>query len=85
MSKSQYRPGFQRRILSIIDNNPGLGLKDLKKMIREANPYSYNHQTKIWREETKYCLALRGKISIEGIIKPKHKLLRPDTDAPKLF
>lgn len=65
MAKSKtYRQIYAPQIAKIIADNKGKSIKELKKILQDANPGMYGHHIKTWANE--YMIQL-------GLSRPKGK------------
>ena len=63
-----WRQLYAPRIAEIIKENEGKPLKELKKILCDANPGQYGHMRKTWSNEYMKQLGLsRVKKEVEGI------------------
>lgn len=70
-----WRQYYAPKIAQIIKENEGKSIKELKKILKEANPGQYGHMKKTWANEYMIQLGLSGR-----------KKADPDTkEHPKLF
>ena len=72
-----WRELYAPRIAKIIQDNKGKSVKELKKILQEANPGQYGHMIKTWANEYMCQLGLS-----------KRSNQKPESDTknhPKLF
>lgn len=73
--KKTWRQRYSPRIAAIIKENEGKTVKELKKILCDANPGQYGHMRKTWANE--YMIQL-------GLSKKKGLRIEK-ADMPKLF
>jgi hypothetical protein len=61
--KQTWRQLYAPIIAEIIEENAGKDVKELKKILREANPGQYGHMKKTWANECMRQLGLSKKKS----------------------
>ena len=58
-----WRQVFAPKIAKIIEDNKGKSIKELKKILCDANPGPYGHHKKVWANEYMRQLGLSKKKS----------------------
>lgn len=71
-----WRELYAPRIAGIIKENEGKSVKELKKILSEANPGQYGHMKKTWANE--YMIQL-------GLSKRKRGFVSKDNNQSELF
>jgi len=68
MSEETWRQCYAPRIAAIIKENEGKTVKELKKILCDANPGQYGHMRKMWSNEYMIQLGLskRGGKKIDN-------------------
>ena len=56
--KQTWRQYYAPKIAKIIEDNKGKSIKELKKILQEANPGTYGHHIKTWANEYMIQLGL---------------------------
>jgi len=56
--KQTWRQYYAPKIAKIIEDNKGKSIKELKKILQEANPGQYGHMIKTWANEYMIQLGL---------------------------
>lgn len=73
--KRTWRQIYAPRIAAIIAANEGKSIKELKKILQDANPGQYSHHRKTWANEYMRQLGLSKKRSNVNDGKTQLKLL----------
>lgn len=60
-NKKTWRQYYAPQIAKIIEDNKGKSIKELKKILQEANPGQYGHHRKTWASEYMIQLGLSRK------------------------
>jgi len=69
-----WRQVYAPKIAEIIKQNEGKPLKELKKILSEANPGQYGHMKKVWANEYMIQLGLSRKNKVAKDVKNQTKL-----------
>jgi hypothetical protein len=79
--KQTWRQYYAPKIAKIIEDNKGKSIKELKKILQEANPGQYGHMIKTWANEYMIQLGLSRRKG-KGKNNNYH---RPDENQANLF
>jgi hypothetical protein len=68
------RQHYAPKIASIIKENEGKSVKELKRILQDANPGQYGHMKKMWANEYMIQLGLSSKSKQRAQVKQQTKL-----------